>query len=173
VLIVGGGRRGVRLAEQAVREGCAVRIVTRREQCRRQIEAAGAECLIGDPNRLGTLSGALEGVTIACWLLGNASGEEEQLRALHGARLRAFLASAIDTTVRGVLYESAGTVPPEMLADGERIAHEVTDRNAMPLAVVRADPDDLARWLAEAREAVDALMGARTPVSTPDALSSM
>ncbi len=74
-----------------------------------QIEAAGAECWIGDPNRLGTLRGVLDGVTIACWLLGGATGPEEQLRALHSDRLRAFLESAIDSTVRGLLYEAAGS----------------------------------------------------------------
>jgi uncharacterized protein YbjT (DUF2867 family) len=109
VLILGGGCRGLRFAEETLREGHAVRIVTRTETRRAQIEAAGAECRIGDPNRLGTLRGALEGVAIACWLLSSATGSEEQLRALHGARLRAFLESAIDTTVRGFLYEAAGS----------------------------------------------------------------
>jgi uncharacterized protein YbjT (DUF2867 family) len=162
------------LAEQAVREGHAVRIVTRTDERRTQIEAASAECWIGDPDRLGTLRGALEGVAIACWLLGDASGTDEQLRALHGTRLRAFLESAIDTTVRGVLYEAAGsTVPADALAEGERIANEVAGRNAMPLVVLRSDPGDPPRWLAEARGAVDTLLDpCPLRVSAPDALSS-
>jgi uncharacterized protein YbjT (DUF2867 family) len=151
LLILGGGCRGLRFAAGATREGHAVRVVTRTEARRAQIEAAGAECWIGDPNRLGTLRGALEGVAIACWLLGDATGPEEQLRELHGARLRAFLASAIDTTVRGFLYEAA-------LAEGERIALEIARRNSIPLVVLRADPADAPRWLTQAREAVASLL---------------
>lgn len=150
LLIVGGGCRGERLAVEAVREGHAARIVTRGERRCVGIEAAGTECFVGDPNRLGTLRGALEGVTIACWLLATASGPQEQLHELHTARLRAFLESAIDTTVRGVLYEVAG--------GGERIAREVAERNAMPLALVRADPADARAWLAQAREALSSLL---------------
>jgi hypothetical protein len=157
LLIVGGGCRGLRLAEEAGREGHAVRAVTRAETRRTRIEAAGAECWIGDPDRLGTLRGALEGVTIACWLLGDATGTEEQLRALHGARLRAFLESAIDTTVRGFLYEAAG--PSAALAEGERIAREVTRRNSIPLALIDADSSDLTRWLGQARTALATLLG--------------
>jgi uncharacterized protein YbjT (DUF2867 family) len=193
VLIVGGGRRGVRLAERMTRDGHAVRIVTRTEERRAQIEAAGAECWIGDPQRLGTLRGALEGVTIACWLLGTASGTEQELGALHGPRLRAFLQSAVDTTVRGVVYEVAGTVAEatpttgERIAvapsttgiaeatptTGERIAVAVAGANAMPLAILRTDPRDLPAWLEQAHAAVDSLLGPspRARVLAPDTLS--
>ncbi len=161
LLIVGGGCRGLRLAEEAGREEHAVRIVTRTEDRRAQIERTGAECWIGDPNRLGTLRGALDGVTIACWLLGGATGPEEQLLALHGARLRAFLESAIDSTVRGVIYEavgsstsagaySAGSSMPVAVAEGERIAREIAQRNSIPLAILRADPIDIPLWLEQA-----------------------
>lgn len=158
LLIVGGGCRGERLAAAATGEGHAARIVTRDEDRRPQIEAVGAECVIGDPNRLGTLRGVLEGVTIACWLLAAASGPREQLHELHTARLRAFLESAIDTTVRGVLYEVAGGGQRYEAAGGERIARELAERNAMPLAVVRADPADAQAWWAEAREALSSLL---------------
>lgn len=148
-----------------------MRIVTRTEVRRGTIEAAGAECWIGDPDRLGTLRGALEGVTIACWLLGSARGPEEQLRALHGARLRAFLGHATDTTVRGVIYEAAGTVAEELLATGERIAAEVAGANAMPLATLRADPCDLPEWLERARATVDSLLHCAPRELAPDTLS--
>ncbi len=151
LLIVGGGCRGLRLAEEAEREEHAVRIVTRTEHRRAQIEGAGAECWIGDPNRLGTLRGVLDGVTIACWLLGGAAGPEERLRALHSDRLRAFLESAIDTTVRGVLYEAAGSsMPAGALAEGEWIAQEIAQLNSIPLAVLHADPAGISLWLAQA-----------------------
>jgi hypothetical protein len=165
LLIVGGGCRGLRLAEEAGQEGHAVRIVTRSEDRRAQIEATGAECWIGDPNRLGTLRGVLDGVAIACWLLGGATGTEEQLQALHGGRLRAFMESAIDTTVRGVLYEAAGpsvpvdsSTPVGVLAEGERIATEIASRNSIPVAILRADPADRSRWLEQARMALAAML---------------
>jgi hypothetical protein len=148
-----------------------VRVVTRAEASRGPIEAAGAECWIGDPSRLGTLRGALESVTIACWLLGTASGSEEQLRTLCHERLRAFLDSAIDTTVRGVVYEAAGTVARELLAAGERIAAEVAGANAMPLAIVRADPHDLPKWLEQALTTVDSLLYSPPRARAPDTLS--
>jgi hypothetical protein len=159
LLIVGGGCRGLRLAEEARLEGHAVRIVTRAERRRAQIEATGAECWIGDPNRLGTLRGALDAVTIACWLLGGATGPEEQLRALHGARLRAFLESAIDTTVRGLLYEAVGSsMPAGALAEGERIARELAHRNSIPLVILDVDPADPHRWPAQAGGALSSLL---------------
>jgi hypothetical protein len=159
LLILGGGCRGLGLARGVAREGHAARVVTRSAARRKAIEAAGAECWIGDPDRLGTLRGALEGVAIACWLLGRAAGSEEQVRALHGPRLRAFVAQTIDTTVRGVLYEAAGDVPPEILAEGERVAADVAQRNSIPLAILRADPAEEQRWQVEGLAAVDALLG--------------
>jgi len=159
LLIVGGGCRGLRLAEEAGRARHAVRIVTRTEGGRAQIEAAGAECWIGDANRLGTLRGVLDGVTIACWLLAGAAGPEEQLRALHSDRLRAFLESAIDSTVRGLLYEAAGpSTPAGALVEGERIAQEIAHRNSIPLVILHADPADIPLWLEQARGALSELL---------------
>jgi hypothetical protein len=160
LLILGGGCRSLALARDVEREGHAVRVVTRTEARRAQIEAAGAECWIGDPDRLGTLRGALEGVTIACWLLGAATGPAEQVRALHGPRLRAFLGQTIDTTVRGFVYEAAGTsVPAATLAAGAGIAREQTSANAIPLALIEVDPGDRDAWLGAARAAVGSLLG--------------
>jgi hypothetical protein len=165
LLIVGGGCRGLQLARDAADGGHAVRIVTRAERRREAIEAAGAECWIGDPDRLGTLRGALAGVTIACWLLGSATGPEEQLRALHGERLRSFVGHTIDTTVRGFLYEAAGTsVPADALAEGERIVRETARRNSIPLALLRSDPADVPLWLEQARATVASML-AQPPAS--------
>lgn len=157
LLILGGGCRGLGLARGVVGEGDAARIVTRDESRRSEIEGAGAECWIGDPDRLGTLRGALEGVTIACWLLGSAAGTEEELSALHGPRLRSFIGQAIDTTIRGFVYEAAGTVPPALLGEGERLAVATCQRNEIPLRVLRADPT-AAGWQQEARYAVGNLL---------------
>jgi hypothetical protein len=102
-------------------------------------------------------------VTIACWLLGGARGSEEQLVALHSSRLSYFLGQAIDTTVRGFVYEAAGaTVPREVLAEGTRTVRELGARNAIPVAILSEDPSDTGTWLASARGALDALLGSRT-----------
>ncbi len=160
ILIVGGGERGLWLAAEVSEQGHAARVLTRSEGRRQAIEDAGAQCSLGDPNRLSTLIGALDGVTIACWLLGCATGDEEQVAALHGPRLRSFLTKTIDTSVRGVVYEAAGTLPPQLLQDGARIAGEVAARNEIPFAVLKADPADRGPWRDEALAAIERLLAA-------------
>jgi hypothetical protein len=159
ILIVAGGCRGRRLASDMADAGHPVRITTRTEAGRSAIEAHGAECWIGTPDRLATLRGALENVTIACWLLGSVTGEPARVRALHASRLEFFLGQAIDSTVRGFLYEASGTtVPPEALAQGERIMRAVGKRNAIPVAFLTANLRDSDAWLAQARAAVGSLL---------------
>jgi hypothetical protein len=158
ILIVGGGCRGRRLAVDMVSAGHAVRVTTRSEEHRVAIEATGAECWIGTPDRLATLRSSLANVTVACWMLGTATGEVEQVRALHTTRLEFFLTQAIDTTARGFVYEAAGTVPGELLVGGERIARAMGARNAIPLAVLSADPADVTAWLRQAGEAIAGLL---------------
>ena len=148
-----------------------MRITTREEQGRAAIEAAGAQCLIGTPDRLATLRAVLDGVTIACWMLGTARGERAQVRALHGSRLESFLKEAIDTTMRGFVYEAPGVaVAPEMRAAGERIVRTVAERNAIPTAILRADVEDPEAWQAEALATVGGLLGGR--IGDGDTLSS-
>ncbi len=159
ILIIGGGCRGRELAREARAEGHAVRITTRTEGGRAAIEASGAECWVGTPDRLATLRGALDGATVLCWLMGTASGEPRELAALHGPRLEFFLTQAIDTTVRGFIYEARGAGPASDLpAAGETLARTLAARNAIPAVFLTADPHDSAAWLAEARSAIDALL---------------
>ncbi len=142
-----------------VGEGHALRVTTRTEEGRAAIEATGAECWVGTPDRLATLRGALENVTIIFWLLGSAVGSPQAVRALHTSRLEFFLTQAIDTTVRGFVYEARGTTtPPDVLLDGERTVRAITERNAIPTAFLTADPSDVGGWLADARAAVDSLL---------------
>src|SRR5436305_3474571 len=115
VLIVGGGCRGRVLGAGLGEAGHAVRITTRTEAGRAGIEAAGAECWVGTPDRVASLRYALDGVTILCWLLGTARGAAEEVAGLHGSRLEFMLSQIIDTTVRGVVYEAAGSVSSEVL----------------------------------------------------------
>jgi hypothetical protein len=158
ILIVAGGCRGRRLAGDLVGEGHAVRVTTRTEMGRAAIEATGAECWIGTPERLGTLRGALESVTIVCWLLGTVAGPGDEIHALNSSRLEFFLGQVIDTTVRGFVYEAAGTVPPEALAEGERIVRALGELNEIPVGFLRADPGEPDLWLGDARAAIDALL---------------
>jgi hypothetical protein len=124
ILIVGGGCRGRRFAERMVEQGHAVRATTRGEAGRAAIEATGAECWIGTPDRLATLRGALAGVTVACWMLACARGSDEEIAPLHSSRLEFFLSQAIDTTARGLIYD-AWVVP-----DGAGGAREAGSRGA-------------------------------------------
>lgn len=144
-----------------VQDGYAVRITSRSESARAAIEASGAECWIGTPDRLATLRGALENVTVLCWLLGSAVGSAQELRELHTSRLEFFLTQAIDTTVRGLVYEAHGTAASqELLYEGEGIARTLAERNAIPVAFLRADHSDHDGWLADARGSVTSLIGA-------------
>jgi len=144
-----------------VEEGHAVRITTRAESGRAAIEATGAECWIGTPERLATLRAALANVTVLCWLLGTVTGPEEEIRALHGSRLEFFLGQVIDTTVRGFVYEAAGAVPGDALAEGERIVGTTCARNVIPASFLRSDPSDLDGWLDDAHVAIGMLLAGR------------
>jgi len=136
-----------------------VRITTRAETGRGAIERTGAECWVGTPARLATLRGALDSVAVACWLLGAARGSSEELRALHSTRLELFLTQAIDTTMRGFVYESAGvTVAPGILAAGERIVRTAAERSSIPVAFLQADVEEPDAWQADARAAVGRLL---------------
>jgi hypothetical protein len=164
ILIVAGGCRGRRLAAEMVGAGHAARITTRTEAGRVAIEASGAECWIGAPDRLATLRGALENVTIVCWLLGSATGEPAEVRALHASRLEFFLGQAIDTTVRGFLYEVSGTtVSQEALTGGARIVRTIGERNAIPVAFLSAQIGEVEAWLTEARVTVTSLLQRSQP----------
>jgi hypothetical protein len=163
-LIVGGGCRGLALARALTADGHAVRIVTRAAERRGAIEAAGAECWLGDPSVVGTLRYALDNVTVLLWLLGTASGTPEAVADLHGPRLRMMLERTTDTTVRGVAYEAAGTVPPGVLAAGAEDVRRACATNEIPCAVVDADPRDGDAWQASVLEAIDAVLAARPAV---------
>ena len=154
VLLVGGGCRGLDLARALVADGHAVRAVTRSEAHRPAIEAAGAECWIGDPDVIGTLRYALENVTILVWALGTASGAPHAVAALHGPRLHMMLSKTIDTTVRGVVYEAGR---------GREMVERMTAYNEIPVRVLehgapdwdRAVRDERARQLQAAAAAAD------------------
>jgi hypothetical protein len=159
VLLIGGGCRGLALTEALVADGHAVRAVTRAESRRAAIEAAGAECWVGDPDVVGTLRYALENVTILLWALGTATGPAGAVEALHGTRLEMMLSKSIDTTVRGIVYEAAGTVAADVLAAGAGEVRRACELNEIPYEILSAAPADAAGWAAAARAAIDRLLG--------------
>jgi uncharacterized protein YbjT (DUF2867 family) len=157
-LIIGCGCRGRLLAGELVKDGHAVRGTTRERARVAAIEEAGAEAVVGDPDRVATLVAALDHVTVLCILLGSAAGTPQQLAALHGTRLEMLLTKSVDTTARGVVYEAAGTVEPSVLRAGAERIRAFGERSLVGVEVLEADPCDDARWLAAALAAVRRLL---------------
>jgi uncharacterized protein YbjT (DUF2867 family) len=139
VLIVPCGCRGRELAGELAAAGHAVRGTTRDPAKTAAIAAAGAEPYVGDPDRIGTLMGALAGVTVVCWLLGSVP-----VPALHDGRLRMLFEKLVDTPVRGVDYEEARP-------SGAAIARAAAARWRIPVELLPPGGD--------ARAAVDRLLG--------------
>ncbi len=160
ILIVPAGCRGRALARELRADGHAVRATSRSEERRAEIEATGAEFHRGDPDRIATLGYALDNATVLCWMLGSATGTPEQLAALHGTRLEMLLQRTIDTTVRGVVYEAAGSVDEEVLQRGAQTVRRACELSEIPYRLVRADPRDVPGWLDATRLAIDELLAA-------------
>jgi hypothetical protein len=160
ILLVGGGCRGLELARELRAEGHVLRITTRSEAGRAAIEGVGADCWVGTPARLATLRGVLDGVAVACWMLARADAPEQELLELHRERLEFFLTQLIDSTVRGFVLE-CGAAPAPALAQGEQTARRLTQRNAIPLELLRADAGEREAWLAAARASIERLLARR------------
>jgi nucleoside-diphosphate-sugar epimerase len=156
VLIVGCGCRGRSLARELSAAGHAVRGTTRDPERLAEIEAAGAEAVVADPDRLGTLMAQLRGVSVVCWLMGSARGAAAA--DLHGPRLRTLLERLVDTPVRGVVYEAGGSVEPSVLARGAAAVGEASATWSIPAEVVEADPGHPRTWLVAMTGAVERLL---------------
>ncbi len=125
------------------------------------IRTAGAEPYVGDPDRIATLMGALEGVTVVCWLAGTAEGDPEKVAALHDGRLRMLLEKIVDTPVRGLVYEAAGPLAEDVYANGRATAERARATWALPVEILDADPGAHEQWLGAAVAAVDRLLAGR------------
>jgi hypothetical protein len=79
--------------------------------------------------------------------------------ALHDGRLRMLWEKLVDTPVRGVVYEAAGSVDGGALVRGEAVARVAHETWRIPLEYLRADPSDHGAWVADGRLAVDRLLG--------------
>jgi len=60
--------------------------------------------------------------------------------------------------VRGVVYEAAGPLDPDVYARGRSVAAAAHATWMIPLRVLEADPADHAAWRAGAAEAVASLL---------------
>jgi uncharacterized protein YbjT (DUF2867 family) len=157
-LIVAAGCRGLALARALREQGHAVRATTRDPGRVSELRAAGAEPWVADPDRVATIAPAFAHVGVACVLLGSATGTPEQLRALHGTRLDMLIERMLDTTVRGIVYEAAGSVGPDLLEAGAARVRRWCERSLIPHVILTADPADHATWLADAVDAVGAAL---------------
>ena len=98
-----------------------------------ELEAAGVEPWLGDPDRVGSLVYALDNVTVLCWLLGTVAQAP-----LHGPRLRMMLEKTVDTTVRGFAYEPPSN--PALRAEGVAVLDTAARTWEIPVEVVDGDP---------------------------------
>jgi nucleoside-diphosphate-sugar epimerase len=151
VLIVGCGCRGRQLAQALRDEGHAVRGTSRRADQLEEIETAGAEGVVADPDRLVTMMSAIEGVTVVCWLMGTA-----EPRQLHADRLESMLEHIVDTPVRGFVYETGGVDRPE----GTAAAAKARSVYAMPVELLETEPSDHDTWTSAGVEAVTRVLSA-------------
>jgi hypothetical protein len=95
--------------------------------------------VIEDAERLGPLLAALEHVAIVCWLTGFSP--------------KRFLLGAIDSSMRGFVYEAG---------EWEFDALETATRNSIPAVAVRgAAATDLGAWLTEVQQAIDHVLSGR------------
>jgi uncharacterized protein YbjT (DUF2867 family) len=164
-LIIGCGCRGLALTGALRTEGHAVRATTRDRARVAELEAAGAEPVVGDPDRVATISRALDHVGVICILLGSATGTAEQLQALHTTRLAMLMEKMLDTTVRGVVYESVGSVDPRVLRAGAGVVAIACERSLIPHVLLTADPGAFDTWTASAADAVGRALLARGAVA--------
>jgi hypothetical protein len=97
--------------------------------------------------------------------MGSATGDPDRVAALHGTRLQMLLERSIDTTVRGVLYEAAGTVAPDRLAGGAAAVARACAYSEIPYRLLDTEPADAAAWVAAARDQVGELLGEEIPLA--------
>lgn len=159
-LLVGCGCRGRELGRALREDGWEVRGTTRDPGRADEIERAGLEAVVADPDRVGTVLDHVGDVALVAWLLGSAVGENEALAAMHGPRLERLLAELVDTPVRGFVYEAAGSVGTSLLGEGAGLVSEASERWRIPVAIVEHDPGDWSGWVEAARVEAHTLLGA-------------
>ena len=146
-LIVGCGCRGRLLGGRLLEEGWAVRGTSRGEQGLAAIDAAGIEPALADPGLIGTVLELVGDVAVLLWLMGSAEGAAEEIAGIHGEKLSHLLERLVDTPVRGIVYEAAGSVEEALLEGGSEAVRVAGERWRIPVATVAADPSDAPAWV--------------------------
>jgi uncharacterized protein YbjT (DUF2867 family) len=141
-LIVGCGCRGRELGSELTKLGWQVRGTSRRSDGLEAIEAAGLEPAEADPERPGTVLDLCGDVAVVIWLLGSATGQEEDLAAIHGPRLERLLEKLVDTPVRGFAYESAGSVDTGLIETGGAILKRAGETWRIPIALITSEREE-------------------------------
>ena len=132
-----------------------MRGTTRSPERLAELQAAGVEGALANPGRLATIVPALSGVSVVCWLMGAAEGSPE----VHGTRLQTMVEHLVDTPVRGLVYEAAGTVDASLLQRGAQIVRVASETWHIRGEVVSADPAVHEQWLGAMKEAVRSVLG--------------
>jgi nucleoside-diphosphate-sugar epimerase len=160
-LIIGCGCRGRELGKRLAAEGWAVRGTSRRDDGLAPIEAAGIEAAVADPDRVGTVIEQLADVAVVYFLMGSATGTEAELDELHRHRLERLMEKVVDTPVRGVVYEAAGSVEPTLLATGTGIVRTAAATWHIPVEIVNAEPQPVEPWVEAMAAAATAALRSR------------
>jgi putative NADH-flavin reductase len=148
------------LTQELTARGHAVRATTRNPARLTDLEDAGAEAVLGDPDRIATLAPALDHVSAAYILLGSAQGDPASVQALHSTRLDMLLTKMLDSTVRGIVYEAAGSVPATVRQGGAERVRAFCEDSRVPYVLLSADPGDRVTWLQQAAGALDLVLAA-------------
>jgi uncharacterized protein YbjT (DUF2867 family) len=135
-LIVGCGCRGRVLGRDLLEQGWAVRGTSRRAEGLAEIEAAGLEPALADPEQPGTLLDLVADVAAVYWLLGSATGSAENVAAIHGDRLERLLERLVETPVRRFVYEASGSVDPDILERGAELVLAAGERWRIPVEIM-------------------------------------
>lgn len=124
------------LGKRLLAEGWAVRGTSRRQEGLSPIEAAGIEPALADPARPGTVLDLVGDIAVVVWLLGSARGSGADLSAIHGTGLERVLERIVETPVRRFVYESSGSVDPEILDRGSATVRAASERWRIPVELV-------------------------------------
>ena len=160
-LIVGCGCRGRLLGERLIANGWAVRGTSRYDEKLPPLFEAGIDPARADPDRPGTVLDLVGDVAVVYYLLGSAQGTPELLASIHGTRLEALMEKLVDTPVRGVVYEAAGSVDAGLLEAGAEIVRAAGSTWHIPHEIVIADPSDHSGWVEEMNSALGLLLPGR------------
>jgi uncharacterized protein YbjT (DUF2867 family) len=160
-LIVGCGCSGRALGSELLEEGWAVRGTSREEEGLVAIEEAGIEPARADPEKPATILELVDDVAVVIWLLGNATGTDEEVASIHGPRLEGLLERFVETPVRGFIYEGVGTVDAKLLAAGAELARNAERTWHIPVAVTETLREHGPAWVEELETAVIELLSRR------------